>query len=102
MGDTHHDPCDHSRTHQAHTGITMKDNFYWPGLFLLALGVLGMIATVAAAAYRHHEFIATTGLVAVVATLAGAFWLVVERRRVLRIERRWFAEHPDLRRNRAA
>jgi hypothetical protein len=75
----------------------MKDNLYWPGLALVVVGVLGMIATVAAAAYRHHEFIATTSLVAAVATLAGAVWLIIERRRVLRIEERWFAEHPDTR-----
>jgi uncharacterized membrane protein YcjF (UPF0283 family) len=95
MGDTHHDPSDHSRTHLAHSGITMKDNFYWPGLFLLALGVLGIIGTVAAAAYRHHEFIAATGLVAALAMLAGAVWLIVERRRVTRLEERWVAEHPE-------
>src|SRR6478672_13593089 len=27
MGDTHHDPTDHSRTTQPRAGITMKDNF---------------------------------------------------------------------------
>jgi uncharacterized membrane protein YcjF (UPF0283 family) len=97
MGDTHHDPMDHSRTTHAHCGITMKDNFFWPGFILLAVGVIGMIGTVAAAAYRHHEWIATTALIAVIATTAGALWLVEERRRVLRIEERWFAEHPDRR-----
>ncbi|MBV8930834.1 MAG: UsfY protein [Mycobacteriaceae bacterium] len=97
MGDTHADPCDHARTTHGHYGIAMKDNYYWPGLALLAIGVLGMIGTVAAAAYRHHEFIATTGLIAICATVAGAIWLVNERRRVQGIEERWFAEHPDKR-----
>jgi hypothetical protein len=95
MGDTHHDPLDHAHTTHGRYGITMKDNFYWPGLLLLALGVLGMIGTVAAAAYGHHEFIAITGLVAACATLAGAAWMVFERRRVRRIEERWYAAHPD-------
>lgn len=95
MGDTNHDPCDHSRTTHAHCGVTMKDNLFWPGLILLALGVLGMIGTVAAAAYQHHEWIVTTTFIAVIATVAGATSLVVERRRVLRTEERWFAEHPD-------
>jgi protein-S-isoprenylcysteine O-methyltransferase Ste14 len=95
MGDTHHDPTDHSRTTHAHTGIAMKDNLYWPGLVLLVVGVLGMIGTVAAAAYRHHEYIAATGLIAALATLAGAVWLVGERRRVLRLEAQWSADHPD-------
>jgi FtsH-binding integral membrane protein len=95
MGDTHFDPTDHARTTQPHAGVTMKDTYFWPGLILLAIGVLGMIGTVAAAAYRHHEWIATTGLVAVIATLAGALWLIFERRRVIRNEERWHAEHPD-------
>ena len=95
MGDTHHDPADHSRTTQEHCGITMKDNLYWPGLALLAVGVLGLIATVAAAAYRHHELIATTGLVALLAIVGGALWLFFENRRVRRLEDDWFAEHSD-------
>ena len=41
MGDTHHDPTDHSRTTQPHAGIAMKDNFFWPGLILLAVAVFG-------------------------------------------------------------
>ena len=86
MGDTHHDPTDHSRTTQPHAGITMKDNFLWPGFILLAVAVFGMISTVAAAAYRHYEWLATTVLVAVLGTVAGALWLVVELRRVTRIE----------------
>lgn len=95
MGDTHHDPMDHSRTTHQHAGITMKDNFYWPGFILLAIGVIGMVATVAAAAYRHHEWLATTVLIAVLATVAGTLWFVLERARVQRIEERWFTEHPD-------
>ena len=95
MGDTHHDPMDHSRTTHQHAGISMKDNFYWPGLILLAVGMLGMIATVAAAAYQHPELIATTALIAALATTLGTLWLVGERRRVTHIEERWSAEHPD-------
>src|SRR6202044_2334466 len=94
MGDTHHDPTDHSRTTQPHAGITMKDNFFWPGFILLAVAVFGMISTVAAAAYRHYEWLATTARVAVLGTVAGALWLVVEFRRVARIEE-LYAAHPD-------
>jgi uncharacterized membrane protein YcjF (UPF0283 family) len=64
----------------------MKDNFFWPGLILLAVAVFGLISTAAAAAYRHYEWLATTLLVAVLGTVAGALWLVVELRRVTRIE----------------
>ena len=94
MGDTHHDPTDHSRTTQPHAGITMKDNLFWPGFILLAVAVFGMISTVAAAAYRHYEWLGTTVLVAVLGTVAGALWLVVEFRRVARIEEQ-YAAHPD-------
>ena len=94
MGDTHHDPTDHSRTTQPHAGIVMKDNFFWPGFVLLAVAVSGMISTVAAAAYRHYEWLATTVLVAVLGTIAGALWFVVEFRRVSRIEEQ-YAAHPD-------
>ena len=86
MGDRHNDPTDHSRTTQPHAGIVMKDNFFWPGLILLAVAVLGMITTVAAAAYRYYEWLATTVLVAVLGAVAGALWFVMENRRVARIE----------------
>jgi hypothetical protein len=87
MGDTHHDPTDHSRTTQPRAGIAMKDNFFWPGLILLAVAVFGMISTAAAAAYGHYEWLATTLLIAVLGTVAGALWLVVEHRRVTSIEK---------------
>jgi uncharacterized membrane protein YcjF (UPF0283 family) len=89
MGDRHHDPTDHFRTTQPHAGITMKDNLYWPGFILLAVAVSGMISTTAAAAYGHYEWLATTGLVSVLGTVAGAMWFVVERRRVTRIDEQW-------------
>jgi uncharacterized membrane protein YcjF (UPF0283 family) len=92
MGDRHHDPTDHFRTTQPHAGITMKDNLYWPGFILLAVGVGGMISTTVAAAYRHHEWLATTGLVAALGVVAGALWFVVESRRVARIDQQWHVD----------
>jgi uncharacterized membrane protein YqjE len=95
MGDTHHDPTDHSRTTQPRAGLTMKDNFFWPGLILLAVSTFGIISMVAAAAYRHYEWLATTALIAVLGALAGALWIAVEQRRVTGIEKQWHAAHPD-------
>ncbi|MGH3971126.1 MAG: protein UsfY [Mycobacterium sp.] len=95
MGDRHHDPSDHFRTTQPHAGIEMKDNLYWPGFILLAVAVFGVISTAAAAAYQHDEWLATTVLISVLGTVAGALWLVVERRRVLRIDEQWHATHHD-------
>jgi uncharacterized membrane protein YqjE len=95
MGDTHHDPTDHSRTTQPHAGWAMKDNFFWPGLILLAVSAFGMISTAVAAAYRHYEWINATVLIAVLGAVAGALWIVVEHRRVTIIEKQWHAAHPD-------
>jgi uncharacterized membrane protein YcjF (UPF0283 family) len=89
MGDRHHDPTDHFRTTQPHAGFTMKDNLYWPGFILLVVALGGMISTTAAAAYRQYEWIATTSLVAVLGTVAGALWFLVEHRRVTRIDEHW-------------
>ncbi len=96
MGDTHHDPTDHSRTTQPHAGLAMKDNFFWPGLILLAVSAFGMISTAAAAAYRHFEWLGATVLIAALGALAGALWIVVENRRVKSIEKEWHAAHPDV------
>ena len=89
MGDRHHDPTDHFRTTQPHAGFSMKDNLYWPGLILLLVALAGMISTTAAAAYGHYEWLATTGLIAALGTVAGALWFVVEHRRVSRIDEQW-------------
>jgi uncharacterized membrane protein YqjE len=64
-------------------------------LILLAVSAFGMICTAAAAAYRHYEWLTTTTLIAVLGAVAGALWIVVEQRRVTRIEEQWHAAHPD-------
>ncbi len=94
MGDTHNDPTDHSRTTQPHAGIAMKDNFLWPGLILLVVATFGLISTAAAAAYRHYEWLPATVLIAVLGAVAGVLWLVMEHRRLIRIEAQWDAAHP--------
>lgn len=71
----------------------MKDNFFWPGLFLLAVGMLGLVGTAAVAAYRHYEWMPTTVLIAVLGVVAGGLWFVMEDRRVARIEAQWAAVH---------
>ncbi|MDM4139070.1 MULTISPECIES: protein UsfY [Mycobacterium] len=102
MGDKHHDPTDHFRTTQPRAGITMKDNFLWPGLILLAVALSGMIGTTAVAAYGHYEWLATTVLVAVLGTVAGALWFVAEFRRVDRIDDHWLLRRRRHTRRRAA
>ena len=93
MGDTHHDPTDHVRTTQPHAGESLIDTYFWPGLFFLAVGVIALVAGVAATAYQRHEYLLIIGVIALVAVLAGTAWLIVEHRRVRRIEARWLAQH---------
>jgi uncharacterized membrane protein YcjF (UPF0283 family) len=93
VGDTYDDPTDHFRTTQPHAGIAMKDNFFWPGLILLLVAACGLISTTAAAAYRHYEWLSTTALIAVLGAVAGALWLVMELRRVTRIDAQWDTMH---------
>lgn len=97
MGDTHHDPVDHCRTTHPHAGESMIDVYCWPGLLSIALGVISLVGCVAAAAYNHHEWILTTGVVGAMAIAGGSAWLILEHRRVMRIESRWHQEHPDQR-----
>jgi general stress protein CsbA len=94
VGDTHRDPTDHFRTTHQHAGESMIDVYCWPGLFLMAVGVIALIGSVAAAAYGHQEWLLTTGVVALVAIVVGGLWIAVEHRRVRRIEMRWLADHP--------
>lgn len=97
MGKTHRDPTDHFRTTHPHAGEQFIDPYCWPGLLSIALGLFSLVACVAAAAYKHHEWLLTTGVVGVLAISGGVSWLVLEHHRVIDIERRWLADHSDLR-----
>lgn len=89
MGHTHHDPTDHFRTMHPRAGITMKDNFFWPGFILLAIGLSGFVGTVLAAAYGHYEWLSTTALIAVLGAVAGALWFLLEVRHVTLVDEQW-------------
>jgi hypothetical protein len=81
----------------------MKDNLLWPGFILLAVALSGMVSTAAVAAYRHYEWLATTVPIAVLGTVAGALWFLVELRRVARIDEQWLRRIcQQFRRQRAA
>lgn len=94
MGDTHSDPIDHSRTHNQHAGESMIDVYFWPGLFLIAVGVVALVGCIAALAYHHPELLVWAGVTALLTLGGGVSWLIVERHRVRRIEAQWVAQHP--------
>jgi hypothetical protein len=94
MGDTHRDPTDHSRTHHPYAGESMIDVYFWPGLFLIAVGVLALVGCISALAYRNTDLLIWAGLTAGLTFAGGVSWLAVEHRRVRRIEAQWLADHP--------
>lgn len=88
-----HDPVDHSRTTQPHAGESFIDTLWWPGLFLLALGIVAIAGCVAATAYDQGGVSLIVGLIAGALVTAGALLIALEHRRVKRVEQRWMAEH---------
>ncbi|BAX92536.1 protein UsfY [Mycobacterium shigaense] len=99
MGDTA-DPTDHFRTTCQHAGEFFIDRLCWPGLMGIALGAASSVGGVAAAAYRHQDWMLTLVVIGVPAILGGLVWLVLEHRRVMKSESRWLAlystRHPGV------
>lgn len=94
MADTR-DPSDHFRTTQPHAGELFIDVYSWPGVASIVLGVMSLFAGVASAAFRHSEWLLTTGIVGAMAIAGGTAWLIVEHHRVVRIEHLWRAERAE-------
>ena len=94
MKGAHRDPVDHSRTTQPHAGESFIDTLWWPGLFLLALGIIAIAGFVAATAYNQDGLPLWLGLIAGALVTAGALLIAVEHHRVKKVEQRWMSEHP--------
>lgn len=94
MKGAYHDPVDHSRTTQPHAGESFIDTLWWPGLILLALGVVAIAGFVAATAYDQNGVPLILGLIAGALVTAGALLITLEHHRVKKVEQRWMAEHP--------
>lgn len=93
MKGAYHDPVDHARTCQPRAGESFIDTLWFPGLLLIALGVVGLAAIVAAAAYGQGHLVLPLALVTGAVVTAGGGLIALEHRRVLRIERLWQTEH---------
>lgn len=102
MGDTFRDPVDHLRTTRPLAGESLIDVLHWPGYFLIVAGVIGSVGSLAAFGTGHHSQGVASGVAAVVVTLIGAVWLALEHRRIRKIADRWYAEHPEVKRQRLA
>lgn len=95
MKGAHRDPVDHFRTTFQHAGESMIDTMWFPGLVLIAIGIVGLAGIVAAAAYGHGEWVLPLALVSGAVVTAGFGLIAIEHRRVNRMERMWLAEHRD-------
>lgn len=62
--------------------------------------MIGGVGSLAAFATGHHAQGVASGIAAAVAAPIGAIWLTVEHARIRRIADRWYAEHPEVIRQR--
>ncbi|MCV7197668.1 protein UsfY [Mycobacterium angelicum] len=102
MGDTYRDPVDHLRTTRPLAGESLIDVLHWPGYLLMVAGVIGGVGSLAAFGSGHYNQGMTAGVVALALAVIGLAWLTVEHRRIRRIADRWYAEHPEVSRQRLA
>lgn len=98
MGDTFHDPVDHARTTRPHAGRAVIDVMGWPGYTLLVVGMVGAISSLTAFGTGHHHQGVEVAAFAIIAAALGAVWLLVEHRRIGRVNRQWQLAHPELQR----
>jgi hypothetical protein len=87
-----HDHTDHCRTTQPQAGQGLKYGRGLPGILVMALGGL---AVVSSDAYRSPVWAIVMGIAAIAAFSAGASWVLIEGRRVGRVDVQWLVEHPD-------
>jgi hypothetical protein len=102
MGETYRDPVDHLRTTRPLAGESLTDELHWPGYLLVFAGVIGCVGSLTAFATGHYHQGMMAGVAAIAAAVVGLAWLTVEHRRIRRIANRWYAEHPEVTRQRLA
>ncbi|KAA8886121.1 hypothetical protein F3087_26325 [Nocardia colli] len=73
---------DYTRTSRAHVGESIEDARNWPGIILVALGLVGLGLTLTAAGYGFGGW-AIIGAIATVALIVvGVLLVVLEHRRL--------------------
>ncbi|MGV0852764.1 protein UsfY [Mycolicibacterium phlei] len=94
------DPVDHARTTRPHAGESMKDTRNMPGLILAGVALVLFVSALAAHGAGHHDVGIGLGSTSAVVFIIAGGWLLAEHLRVRKIEERWYAEHPDIQRQR--
>jgi len=92
------DPVDHSRTTRPHAGESMKDNVIMPALIVIGVALVSFVACLAAFATKHSDVGLTLAAFSAAGFIIGGMWVALEHRRIRRIEYRWYADHPDVKR----
>jgi membrane associated rhomboid family serine protease len=92
------DPVDHARTTRPHAGESMTDTKNMPALIVIGLALVSFVGSLAGFATGHHDTGLVFSSIAVAGFVIGLVWLAVEHRRVRNIEERWYAEHPQAKR----
>jgi membrane associated rhomboid family serine protease len=92
------DPVDHARTTRPHAGESMTDTKNMPALIVIGLALVSFVGSLAGFATGHHDTGLVFSSIAVAGFVIGLVWLAVEHRRVRNIEERWYAAHPEAKR----
>ncbi len=81
-------PVDNERTNRSHVGEAITDGRNYPGYLLVGLGLATLGLTLVAAGYGFRGWAVTAGIVCVISFIVGALAILMEHRRVKRLEGR--------------
>lgn len=93
--DSRHDPVDHYRTTQPHTGVAFRSRVALPAFVLLAVCVIVLVTALASAGHMQPQLAGALLIAALVIGMAATAVMVGERRRVNRNEALWLAKQSD-------
>ncbi|MCJ0905933.1 hypothetical protein [Rhodococcus sp. ARC_M6] len=89
MSDTDGDlPTDHAHTNRSHVGEAIADERSYPGYILIGLGLAALGLALVAAGYGFRGWALIAGAVCVVSFAFGVSAVLMERRRIKRLEGR--------------
>ncbi|MFG1793521.1 hypothetical protein [Nocardia sp. NPDC049149] len=86
-GAEHHSPPednfpDYTRTTRTHVGESIEDTRNWPGIVLVALGLVGLGLTLTAAGYGFAGWAVIGAVATVLLLVVGVLLVVFEHRRL--------------------